>query len=272
MKFQIYNHLFSSLWAINRPSLHSMFLAIAQGKSEQSFFGDADEEARIELERLEERRKPELGGGIGYIFAQGIVLKGRYWGALSLDQLEEALLQAHEDPDIGTILLHLDTPGGVVYGVPEMFNLITQIRSEGTDVIGFVDQMCCSAGQWILAACSECYATPSADVGSIGVYSAFYDWCEYLEKEGIKLELFKAGEHKGIGLPGRELTKENRKLLQDSVDETYRMFTGDITTARGDLESKWMQGQAISSADAVSIDLIDGLVWNLGEMRRTLES
>lgn len=94
-------------------------------------------------------------------------------------------------------------------------------------------------------------------LGSIGIYIAFYDWCEYLAKAGIKLELFKAGDMKGTGLPGNPLDDKARAHLQASVAEGYRAFTKDVLRMR-DLDRETMQGQTLEGETALSASLVDG--------------
>ena len=100
------------------------------------------------------------------------------------------------------------------------------------------------------------YTTPTASLGSIGVYISFYDWCDYLKNAGIKLELFKAGEKKGVGIMGNPLADGDREDLQGRVEETYRIFTSDVTRNRS-IAKPIMQGQSLQGRAAMDANLCD---------------
>ena len=77
-----------------------------------------------------------------------------------------------------------------------------------------------------------------------------------LEMNGVKLELFKAGELKGIGVMGNPLDEKAREYLQAGVLEAYAQFTKAVTAMRA-LEDATMQGQTLSGKDALAANLVD---------------
>ena len=201
---------------------------------------------------------PELPSGITVLMPWGIL--GRAWSAVErywldpvdVDQIVEEIA---ETPEGSTVVLWFRSPGGVISGVPET---AAQLRQLGKTrrLIAFTDDLCCSAAYWLAAQCSEIHATPTADLGSIGVYIALYDYTEYLAKLGVSLELFKAGSMKAMGLEGNPLSEEESALLQSQVDESYRAFTGDVTRNRAIAEAT-MQGQSLRGKNALDANLVD---------------
>jgi ClpP class serine protease len=81
-----------------------------------------------------------------------------------------------------------------------------------------------SAAYWIGVTADAIFAEPSAEIGSIGVYSAFLDESRAFEMEGLKTELFKTGKYKGMGMPGLPLTEDQRALIQAEVDRVNKQF------------------------------------------------
>ena len=147
-------------------------------------------------------------------------------GGCSLDYALKGITEAAKDPNIKQIVLDISSPGGTVTGVPEFAKVIKQISAE-KPIYAFTENLCCSAAMWIASACTAIIATPSATVGSIGVYMAWFDDTAKNKKEGRELILFEAGDHKAIGL--RPPTAEERKMLQAEVEELHEDFTSPLS-------------------------------------------
>jgi hypothetical protein len=73
-------------------------------------------------------------------------------------------------------------------------------------------------------------ASPSAELGSIGVYAAHQDRSAMQEKLGVKTTLISAGKYKVEGNPFEPLSEEARQALQAEVDGFYEMFVADVAT------------------------------------------
>ena len=201
----------------------------------------------------------------------GILAKNASWmeqvcyGITDINGIAHAIDQAAQAKDIKTLVLDLATPGGQVTGIREMgaqIRAVTQQR--GKTVYAFTDERCCSAGYWLASQADEIYGTPSATIGSIGTYLAWLDESVKMQLEGVRLEFFGAGKHKGMGLPGKPLSQEDRALLQDRVMEINGWFTSAVTAARPKISGDTMQGQVFSGDQSVGVHLVDGLVngWN----------
>lgn len=182
-------------------------------------------------------------------------------GAMDVTPIQEALNQALDDPEVTCILMDLDTPGGEITNIPETAQAI-RAASAQKPVYAFTDAMCCSAGYWLACAAKEFFATPSADIGSIGVYCALLDQSLWMENEGLKLEFFFRGARKGIGVPGRDLNDDDRAYLQAGVDEAYADFTGTVKAFRPQVSPDCFEAQVYSGTQAAVNKLVDGTVPN----------
>lgn len=218
-------------------------------------------------------------GQILHVFGSGIL--GKHLssmdemcsGGLSVDRIHAALQQARDDDKVSAVMLHLDTPGGICYGMAEASALVRQIREVKT-VASFCDSLCASAGQWIVSGAEQAYITPSADVGSIGVYSAHVDYTAWCEKQGIKVSLFADGTYKGAGYPGVALTEEQKAKIMADVMACSAAFKADVRTGRGavTIKDETMQGQCFTGANAVAVGLADTVVNDLEAALRDLAS
>jgi protease-4 len=83
---------------------------------------------------------------------------------------------------------------------------------------------------------------------------------ELMSKIGLKGYVVKSGEFKDIGSPLREMTKKERKLLQDVIDDLHQQFIDAVAEGRGVDRSKIEQiadGSFFSGARALELGLID---------------
>ncbi len=182
-------------------------------------------------------------------------------GVTDINAISHAVAQATAAKEVRTMILDLATPGGQVTGIPELAGLIRSVtKVRGKTVYAFTDERCASAGYWLASQADEFYATPSSTIGSIGTYLAFLDETVRMQIEGVRLEFFGAGKHKGIGLPGKPLTQEDRELLQARVDEVNGWFLSSVASTRPKVAGETMQGQTFTGPGAQERHLVDGLV------------
>lgn len=214
------------------------------------------------------RPAPVLGAKrIGLVPVFGIIGKRlseleTMCGGCDLDQVSAALSQAVADPANVAVILHLDSPGGTVTGVPELAAKIRELTKQ-KPIYAFTDGLCCSAAYWLAASCTGIFCTTSADLGSIGVYMALVDESAAWAQEGYRMVLIKAGEQKADGIAGLPITEEQVTRWQTEIDEVYRLFTTDVRSGRGSIEDSTMQGQTFMGEAAVKVNLADSLVTDL---------
>lgn len=187
-------------------------------------------------------------------------------GGLSVDKIQAALEEAGSDEKVASVVLHLDTPGGTVYGMPETCALISEV-SAAKPIVGFCDSRTASAGYWILSACDSIYLTQSADLGAIGIYSALFDCSEQLKKLGISIELVTdGGKYKGAGAFNLPMTPEQKAEVKDGVMLFSGFFKGQVAKARPGVTTDTMQGQVFTGQQALDAKLADSLVNDLDDV------
>lgn len=183
-------------------------------------------------------------------------------GGCDIDEVEANIARAVHDPRFDAVILHVDSPGGVVTGVPE---LAAKIRGWSAEkpIYAYADKLMASAAYWIASACTGIACAPTADVGSIGVYMAVLDESEAFKMDGYKMVLVKAGERKAEGMSGLPISDGTIAAWQAEVDEIYAMFTGDVKLSRPDVPASAMQGQCFMGASARGALLVDEVVPDL---------
>ncbi len=181
-------------------------------------------------------------------------------GFCDINPIAHAVNQAAKAKDVSTIVLDIASPGGQVKGIRETASAVrAAAKTRGKTVYAFSDENMASSAYYLGSQANEIYVTPSATVGSIGTYLAWLDPTMKLAMEGLKLEFFGAGQHKGMGLPGKPLSEGDRVLLQATVDEFNGWFTSAVQGARPKVVNATMQGQSFSGERAVGVRLADGI-------------
>jgi protease-4 len=213
-------------------------------------------EATRRMQRVFEKRS-----NLGIVRVYGAIDKGlselemECFGGCDLADVDRALAAAESDTSINTVLLEMNTPGGSVVGVPETAARIARLRQR-KEVHAFTETMCCSAGIYLASQADHFACTPSATVGSIGVYMAMVDQTRAMEMAGLKVNLMKAGKFKAMGSSFKELTDEERALLQAEVDKIHKDFKAAVTTLRA-VKDADMQGQWFNGTEAKARNIVD---------------
>lgn len=154
-------------------------------------------------------------------------------GGTSTQQFAYDLGQAAANDKVKTILIENDSPGGVVAGTEEARQAILQAREAGKRVVVVGRNLMASAAYYIGASATEVFATPSTEVGSIGVYAIVKNVAKAMEESGVKFNVFRAGDLKAADNPYEELTPERKAALQKRVDAPYQMFLAAVAEDRG---------------------------------------
>jgi len=181
-------------------------------------------------------------------------------GMTSLDKLRSQLQAALNSEAVDTILLDVDSPGGSAAGTTEFARDVMKARTK-KPVVAVAQYTMASAAYWISAAATEIVASPSAHVGSIGVFTIHDDLSKALAEVGIKRTYISAGKFKVDGNETEPLSASALEHTQGIVNTVYDRFIADISRGRGvskdDVKTKFGQGRMMTADDALSAGLID---------------
>jgi len=100
--------------------------------------------------------------------------------------------------EVEVVVLDVDSPGGYVGGIRELTDKIYNARG-AKPIIAVANHMLASAALWIASAADEVVASPSSEIGSVGVFAGHADYSKAYEEEGIKITLIHAGKYKVEG-------------------------------------------------------------------------
>lgn len=214
---------------------------------------------------------PAAPAGVAVIPIHGVIGKRlspleMACGGCDIDALETAFDAANADPAISQILLHIDSPGGTVTGVPELAQHIYDSKSKPVRAIS--DTLIGSAAYWLASSADEIVVTPTTQVGSIGAVLQVRETIDSKSPDGrTRLRVFRSGADKFAGADA-PLTKEQETALQARVDQLGATFRSDVTRARPSVTPETMTGQVYFGADAKARHLVDAVVPNLATAAR----
>lgn len=199
-------------------------------------------------------------------------LYNQNWLLARIDQMKD-------DPLNRGLILSVDTPGGSVYTIDELYLKIKEYEKEtGRPVYTYMESMAASGGYYISAGTEKIYANRNCWTGSIGVtIGTIYDFSGFLEKMGVKTVTVTAGKNKAMGSSAEPLTKEQKEIFQGLVDEAYEQFTSVVAEGR-DMKlskvKKLADGRIYTAKQAKEHGLIDEigtLDEAISDMKKTYE-
>jgi signal peptide peptidase SppA len=210
------------------------------------------------------RMYPMEGDGVAVVRLRGPMMK--YVSSMNAGAstvfARRQIRQAVEDDQVGAILLEIDSPGGTVSGTMDLAQEVAKAAAK-KPVYAFVEDLTASAAMWVASQATRIYANnPTALVGSIGTYAVLYDMSQRAEDLGIKVHVIKAGDHKGTGVAGTEITEEQLADAQRIVDALNAEFLNGVAQGRGLSVSevqKIADGRVHPAAEAVGIKLVDAI-------------
>lgn len=252
-------------WAI-LPGHLAMIRDLVQMRANGERFTDDEIAERLGAQPASQRRaQRQAQAGVAVIPVHGTIVPKasvmtQISGGTSIGDLRGMLSQAMQDPDVGSIVFDVDSPGGAVELVPEFASEVRAQRGR-KPMLAVSNTMMASAAYWIASQADEVAVSPSSLTGSIGVFVAHQDLSAAMEELGVKTTYISAGKYKTEGNSSEPLAAEARDHVQGLVDSAYAMFTGDVSKGRrvsvASVRGGFGEGRVLDAKTAVSEGLAD---------------
>lgn len=225
------------------------------------------ERQRARGDLVEERpAKPAPGTAVGVVRIMGPLeqraTQHMSWDSDGYDAVAARFQSMLDDPRVGSVLMHIDSPGGDAAGC---FEAVRRMRAAasvaGKPVFAHADELAASAAYALATVAEKIYLPPSGTVGSIGVISAHIDESKALENEGMTVTVVKSGARKAEFNSLEPLTKEAHGHMQELVDGLAGQFAELVAEGRGKTAKAWLklEGAVAHGEDAVAKGLADGV-------------
>ena len=206
---------------------------------------------------------------IAILYAEGVCAMDDGINARSLSKQVDAVA---DDPDIKAVILRVDSPGGDGLASDLVAEAIKRCSQKKPTIVsqGYV---AASGGYWLSMYGDVIVSSPNSITGSIGVIAGWiYDKGAF-DSLGTNFHYVQRGSHAdleygprlpllGIGLPHRNLTGEERSLIDDDIQAYYESFVNKVADGRDmvyDDVEKIAQGRVWMGVDAKKLGLVDTL-------------
>lgn len=250
-------------WAILPEKLEAISHLLAIRASGERL---SDDEVVARTGGAAPHRPAQRGGAVGVLPVYGTLMPRanmmtRMSGGTTYESLARDFTAMVNDPSVRAIVMDIDSPGGAVAGTQELADAIYGARGR-KPIVAVANHMAASAAYWIASAADEIVTTPSADLGSIGVYGVHLDESEAMAKAGVRATVISAGKYKTEGLYG-PLSEEALAARQERVDAMYSQFVNTVARNRGvaaaEVRSGYGEGRVVSGREAVRAGMADRL-------------
>lgn len=175
-----------------------------------------------------------------------------------MDRLE----QVKEDNAVKAVIIQVNSPGGGVVESAQIHDKIKEIQEETKKPVYIsMGSMAASGGYYISAPADKIFASPETLTGSLGVIMQGVNYAGLAEKYGVDFVTIKSGPYKDIMSPSREMTEEEKQILQSMINNSYEGFVKVISEGRNIPAAKVKEiadGRIYDGRQALELNLIDG--------------
>lgn len=197
-----------------------------------------------------------LSDKIGVVTVEGVISHSQ--------EIAESLDEFGKDHSIVAVVLRIDSPGGGVAASQEIYDAVIELKKK-KKVVASMGSVAASGGLLIACAADKIVANPGTITGSISAIMQFANLEELFKKIGVKASVVKSGQYKDMGSPLREMTPEERVIIQELVDDIYNQFIDVIVENRKMTREQVVaigDGRVFTGRKAKELGLVD----HLGDM------
>ena len=203
--------------------------------------------------------------GIAVIYIDGDIVDGKsrklpvigkLVGAQSIIAAIEA---ARDNPQIGAIVLRIDSPGGSA-GASELISREVFETRGVKPILCSMSDVAASGGYFLAAGCDTIIAEPMTITGSIGIFSGKPDLSGLLGKLGVTADTLAHGKRATIASMYQPYTPDERAAVMEQLRYMYGRFVGAVAAGRKLTKEQVDQigrGHVYTGAQAMPIHLVD---------------
>ena len=166
---------------------------------------------------------------------------------------------ADNNPAIKAIIIDVNSPGGSAVASDE---IASAIRKANKTTVSVIREVGASGGYWVASAADHVIANRMSVTGSIGVLGSYLEFSGFLDRYNVTYQRLVSGKYKDIGTPMKELTGEERSLIQDVLDEIHEDFILAVSENRNlnpEDVRKIADGMLFTGKRAKDLGLVDEL-------------
>ena len=222
------------------------------------------EEGTSKLAAAFSRAKGEKG--IAWIKVRGVIAQDNNSSAFSrpsgASSIAKKIREAGQDDNVQAIVLDINSPGGTVASVQNIYSEILKAK-EKKKVVALFRDVAASGGFYIAMAADKIVAEPGTITGSVGVIMQTSNVEGLFDKIGVKVTPITSGKYKDMGSSFRPMSDAEKAILQDMVNDTYTQFFAAVKAGRPNVKpedlAEYTDGRVFTGQRAYNLGFVDKL-------------
>jgi protease-4 len=206
--------------------------------------------------------------GIGKPRVAVVELYGTIGGAVRSRHFAPMFKALRENKQVRAVVLDIDSPGGSANESDYLYHNVRAL-ADRKPVVAFVRGVGASGAYYIACGAQRIVAQRSSIIGSIGVITIRPQVQEMLEKVGVKVTVTATGPLKGMGLPFREESEQERRKNEAMIAAFFERFIDVVAEGRRkppETVRGWATGEVFWGTQAREMGLVD----ELGELEEAI--
>jgi len=204
----------------------------------------------------------DTGDKVAIVEVRGLISSAQSEGLFEVtganpETIRRQIEKAENDPSVKAIVIKINSPGGTIVASEAISE---SIKNAEKPTVAWLGEIAASGGYYAASATDYIVADRGTMTGSIGVIFMFPQYDRLLDKIGVEMRVFKAGEFKDIGSPFRNMTESEEQIVDEWVQSAYDDFIEVVASNRG-LSSEYVreiaEGNIYTGKRAVELELAD---------------
>lgn len=248
---------------------HAQFVGLKQYHN-PDFFEDFITTLQEEMEGGDEDDDEDENGeeaeanAVAVVFAVGAIESGQGDDAtIGSDRIAGALREARLDPEVGAVVLRVNSPGGSALASDVIWRETVLLKEAGKPVVASMSDLAASGGYYISCAADHILAQPNTITGSIGVFGVLPSFGKLAkERIGLDFDGVKLHEHADALNGHTPVQGEALAAINEGVTEVYDAFIARVAEGRGmtvEGVNDVARGRVWTGQDAMEVGLVDGM-------------
>ena len=202
--------------------------------------------------------KDKSGNIIAVYYAHGDI-DGATEDNINSQKTISDLKRLREDENVKAVVLRVNSPGGSAYGSEQIWHEVRLLKQQ-KPVIASMGDYAASGGYYISCAADSIIAQATTLTGSIGIFGIIPNLNSLADKIGVNFDIVKTNRFSDFAFPTRQMTDEEKNIMQMNINQGYRLFIQRCAEGRGmapEAIEKVAEGRVWTGAEAQKLGLVD---------------
>lgn len=185
-------------------------------------------------------------------------------GGTTVADLKEKLNRARKDWRVKAVVLRINSGGGAVSASDAMYQEVKSFAEEtGKPVVACMMGTAASGAYYTALGANHIVASPTTVTGSVGVIMHFINVQGLYNKLGLQPLVIKSGEKKDMGSPTREMTPQERQIMEGIMKSLFERFVAAVKSERESMSEEDLatisDGRVVDAEDALKLHMVDSI-------------